>query len=309
MNALVDQLNTVIIGKRDVLIHLVAAVVAGGHVLIEDIPGLGKTTLAKALCAALSPPEEPLSFHRIQFTPDLLPYDVTGVDVFDPGRKRFFFHPGPVFTHFLLADEINRATPKVQSALLEVMAESQVTVGGTRYPMDPFFQVIATENPVEMEGTYPLPLAQLDRFAVRLSLGYPDRSSELAILDTRPAETRLPALAAVSSRSEILELRKTLPDIHVSRELMEFVVDLVRRTRGDDRVRHGVSPRGALALVQVGRSLACVRGRDYVVESDLMEIAVPVLAHRMQTRDGFAPDSVVREAAEAELERLYRGAS
>ncbi len=306
MTKLIDQLETVILGKRTALTHLVAAVIAGGHVLIEDLPGLGKTTLAKALRAAVSSHHEPVRFRRIQCTPDLLPYDITGVDVFDPGHQRFIFQPGPVFTNILLADEINRATPKVQSALLEVMAESQVTVGGSPYPMDEFFIVIATENPVEMDGTYTLPLAELDRFMIRLSLGYPDRDTELRILNERPSEAVLPTLGAATTRSAILEARKTAAGVHVAPPIQAAAVDIVRATREDDRFSFGASPRGVLMLVRMMQALALVNNRDYVTEDDLMELCVPVLAHRVLPSGGANPVAVIAEIAQRHLELLYQ---
>lgn len=306
MIELVDRLETVILGKRSALVHLVAAAVAGGHVLIEDLPGLGKTTLAKALSAAVRSGDEPVLFRRIQCTPDLLPYDITGVDIFDPGHQRFSFQPGPVFTNILLADEINRATPKVQSALLEVMAENQVTVGGRRYGMSELFLVLATENPVEMEGTYPLPPAQLDRFMIRLTLGYPDRETEIRVLEERPSDSVLPYLQPAVTVTQILEAREKVGAVHVAPAIRDAVVDLVRQTREDDRFVYGASPRGVLMLSRMMQSTAYLQGRDYVTEDDLMELSVPVLTHRVQAMHGVDAGEVVSELAEYSLERLYK---
>ena len=305
MIELVDRLESVILGKRRALKYLVSSVLAGGHILVEDLPGLGKTTLAKALSAAIGTDTERVHFRRIQCTPDLLPFDITGVDVFDPGHQRFTFQPGPVFTNILLADEINRATPKVQSALLEVMAENQVTVGGRRYEMAPLFLVLATENPVEMEGTYPLPLAQLDRFMIRLALGYPDRDTELRVLAQRPSDTVLPGLRPAVSIDAVLEARAKVVDIHMAPAVRDAAVDLVRMTREDERFLHGASPRGVLMLSRMMQAFAYLSGRDYVTEDDFMEMAVPVLAHRVLPVHGINTVEVVDELAQRRLERLY----
>lgn len=301
--ALLGGASSVIRGKTAFLEFLVAAVLAKGHVLIEDLPGLGKTTVAKTFAKLLCDGEgRPLDFKRIQFTPDLLPYDITGVDIFDPERRDFRFVPGPIFANVVLADEINRTTPKVQSALLEVMAEGQVTVGSaTRKAPDPFI-VIATENPVESEGTFPLPAAQLDRFMMRLSLGYPDRESELAILEANPAEGALSALAPAVAVEDFLAARGRAAALFCHPSLKEAMADLVRETRSHKGVSLGASPRAALHLLQASRALALVRGRDYVVDEDLLSAAVPVLAHRLKLRDPRSrPETLVRELA---LERL-----
>lgn len=305
MTALIETLEAVIRGKRPQITQIVVALLAGGHILIEDVPGTGKTTLAKAIAAAINTPEEPLVFRRIQFTPDILPYDITGVDLFDPARRRFLFQPGPVFAHVLLADELNRATPKAQSALLEVMAESQVTVGGRRYDLDELFVVIATENPLEMEGTYALPVAQLDRFMVRVVLGYPDRATECSIAHDDPSRTVLPTLAASLGRSQLLELRAQARAVYCAPELEGAAVDLARATREDQRLRLGVSSRGVLMLLAAMRAHALIMGRTYVTDEDLAALAEPVLAHRVRTAERRTDAvAVIRELCAAELRRL-----
>lgn len=308
--ALREGLASVIRGKPETLELFAAAFLAGGHVLIEDAPGLGKTTLAKTLARLVSIPEENgggASFKRIQFTPDLLPYDITGVDVFNPRDQRFEFHPGPVFCDILLADEINRTTPKVQSALLEVMAERQVTANGATYPVSPLFFVAATQNPVESAGTYPLPAAQLDRFMMRLSLGYPDEESERAILHEDPADQVLPQIQPVLARDKILESREEQRSVFCHPELEKAIVSLVRQTRTHPSVKLGASPRGALALLHGARALALMRGRDWIEDGDIADLAVPVLAHRVMIKDEKADDaSLVAGLAAATLKRMIR---
>lgn len=305
ITAVKEELRRVIRGTEATLELLVASVIAGGHVLLEDLPGTGKTTLVRALAALLTTGDQPVVFRRIQCTPDLLPYDVTGVDVYDPARRRFVFQPGPVFSHLLLVDEINRATPKVQSALLEVMNEGTVTVGGRRYDLSDFFLVIATENPVGMEGTYPLPLAELDRFSMRLHLGYPSEEEEERILQDDPARTVLPLLQPKITLSELLRLRGAAREVYCSPELVAGMTTLVRATRSDPQVVYGASPRSGLHLLSVVRSLALLRGRDYANDLDLEDAAVPVLSHRIRTTDAsLDPTELVtslRDRAIAEL--------
>ena len=296
IDALRSQLSSVIRGKEKVLDRFLVGLLAGGHLLLEDLPGTGKTSLARALVQSISGDGEALVFRRLQCTPDLLPSDVTGVDVYDPARRRFFFAPGPVFTHVLLVDEINRATPKVQSALLEVMNEGQVSVGGTSYRLDDFFLVIATENPVTMEGTYPLPLAQLDRFGMRLALGYPDVEAEVSVLTDDPSHTVLPKIQPVIARSELLELRAQARQVFCHPRVARAVVDLADRTRRDPRLRYGVSPRGSLQLLAAARARASLRGREYVNDEDLTDLAVPVLAHRVRPATGeHDPADIIAE--------------
>ena len=257
-------LGAVIVGKTGVLEQILAGVLANGHILIEDYPGLAKTLIARLVAGTLD-----LSFKRIQFTPDLLPSDITGSFLFDQRQARFEFRPGPIFTHLLLADEINRATPKTQSALLEAMQEGQVTVEGERFPLEPPFIVIATQNPIELEGTYPLPEAQLDRFMLRVAVGYPDADEELEIL-ARRRQRRDDAItvAPVTSRAELLSMQAALEDVHVADVTARYVVDLVRATRADHRVALGASPRGTLALLKLARALPALRRRDFVLPDD-----------------------------------------
>ncbi|GAB1482315.1 MoxR family ATPase [Treponema sp.] len=301
--SLMDGAAEVIRGKKPFLELLIAAAFAGGHVLIEDAPGLGKTTVAKTLAQLIGDDEgQSLSFKRIQFTPDLLPYDITGVDVFDPQTKLFRFVQGPIFANIVLADEINRSTPKVQSALLEVMAENQVTVGTTTHSTSDPFLVIATQNPVESEGTFPLPAAQLDRFMLRLSLGYPDKRSELSILEDDPADTRLPFLEPCISISDFIFVRNLAKTVFCHPLLKEAIVDLSRKTRTHKGISLGLSPRASLQLLKASRALALIRGRDYVSDSDLNDLAVPSLAHRIKLRDPrLRAEELIREAA---LERI-----
>lgn len=286
---------------------VVTVLIAGGHLLLEDLPGTGKTTLARALAHLIADDDGPLVFQRIQFTPDLLPYDITGVDIYDPAHRRFRFSPGPVFAHILLADEINRATPKVQSALLEVMNEGQVTTGGVTRPLDELFLVIGTENPVAMEGTYPLPLAQLDRFMMRLPLGYPDEEAEMSILRDDPGRRALPDLSPVITRSEILDLRRQARDLFVHDDVLRKVTDIVRRTRVDSRVQYGASTRAALHLLDAMRALALVRGREFVSDLEIGDVLEPVLAHRLRSVGGEGDTStLIREIRTRVIADLQR---
>ncbi len=270
-------LSQVIVGKTEVLEQILAGVLANGHILIEDYPGLAKTLIARLVAGALD-----LGFKRIQFTPDLLPSDITGSFLFDQRQARFEFRPGPIFTHLLLADEINRATPKTQSALLEAMQESQVTIEGERFPLEAPFLVIATQNPIELEGTYPLPEAQLDRFLLRVAVGYPDQEEEMEILARRRRRRDdTITIAPVTSRTELLAMQGSLEDVHVAGVTERYIVDLVRATRTDHRVALGASPRGTLALLKLARALAALRRRDFVLPDDVKAMTVPALAHRL----------------------------
>ncbi len=301
--SLIEGAASVIRGKRSFLELLVAGALSGGHILIEDLPGLGKTTVAKTFARLVSRDDgTPLEFKRIQFTPDLLPYDITGVDVYDPDSRSFRFVRGPIFANVVLADEINRTTPKVQSALLEVMAEGQVTIGSTTHAVDDPFIVLATQNPVETEGTFPLPAAQLDRFSMRLSLGYPDRDSERMILVEDPSVRELPNVRPVATSSAFRAARETAAAVHCESSILDAVSDIVRETRSHRGVSLGVSPRGGLHFLKTAKALAVVRGRDYVIDEDLAAVGPAVLAHRLKLRDPrVRPESLIRELC---LERI-----
>lgn len=279
---LVSALNSVLLGKEDSVKMLVMALLADGHVLIEDVPGTGKTTLAKALAAAIG-----ADFARIQFTPDLLPADVTGGAVFKANIGDFEIRKGPVFTQVLLADEINRASPRTQSALLEAMEERQVSLEGNRHKLPELFMVLATENPVEFHGVFPLPEAQMDRFMIRLSLGYPNAETELQVLRTHREGKPIDAVKAVTSPDAILEARKTMQKIHVDEALEGYVVSLVQATREDPSVRLAASPRAGINLIKMAQASAYVDGRDYVIPDDIQKVFFPVMEHRV-----FAKESV-----------------
>jgi MoxR-like ATPase len=278
--AVLDAVSGVIVGKADVLSRVMAGILANGHILIEDYPGLAKTLIGRLFAQALD-----LDFKRIQFTPDLMPSDITGSAIYDQKTSSFEFRRGPVFTNLLLADEINRATPKAQSALLEAMQEGQVTSDGNSYQLDQPFLVIATQNPIDLEGTYALPEAQLDRFLMRVGVGYPERAEETAILKRRREWRQETAeIPKIVSRTDLLALQQVLEGVHVEAAVEAYIVDLVRATRAEPRVALGASPRGSLSLMKLARAEAVLHRRDFVTPDDVKTMAAAALAHRIVVR-------------------------
>ena len=296
VRALENNLGRVIRGKPDAIRLLVTALLAGGHALLEDVPGTGKTTLAKTMARSIDG-----DFRRIQFTPDLLPADVTGSSFYNPRDGSFTFREGPVFTNVLLADEINRTSPRTQSALLEVMSEGQVTVEGQRRALPRPFMVLATQNPSDYAGTYPLPEAQLDRFAVRITLGYPELADELEILFSRNDHDPLDELTPALTTADIIALQEQIKGVRVDRAVAEYLLRLVEATRADARLRLGISPRGSLSLYRMAQARAAIEGRDFVLAEDVRALAVPVLAHRVQMDakaryGGLLPAQIIEDA-------------
>ncbi|NJE26334.1 MoxR family ATPase [Thermococcus sp. MV5] len=277
-NEILNEVGKAIVGKREVLKLMLATILADGHILIEDLPGLAKTLMAKSFATALG-----VKFRRVQFTPDLLPSDILGVSVFNQKTLEFEFKEGPIFTNILLADEVNRAPPKTQSALLEAMQERQVTIEGkTRYLKRPFV-VIATQNPIEQEGTYPLPEAQLDRFLVRLRVGYPTKEEEVEILKRRIGRKKEEVdINQVSSSEEVIKMQKAIEEVYVSDAVLDYITEIVRATRENKKeIEVGASPRGSLALLRLSRAYAALDGRDYVIPDDVKRVAIPALSHRL----------------------------
>jgi MoxR-like ATPase len=296
---ILDEVERAVVGKREALQLILLGLLADGHVLIEDYPGLAKTLAARSFAQVAS-----MRFQRIQFTPDLMPSDVTGSSIFDQRAAEFEFRPGPIFANLLLADEINRAPPKTQAALLEAMQERQVTIEGVTHPLEPPFVVLATQNPIEYEGTYPLPEAQLDRFILRLGIGYPDRDDEWGVLEQRLArgedEIRLDA---VVDGQTLVAMQGALEQVHVSESVGLYMVDVVAATRASARLQVGASPRGTLALLKLARGRAALSGRDFVTPEDVKAVAVPALGHRLTLRpelwvQRIRGDEVIREVLE-----------
>jgi len=288
------NVERVLVGKPEVVRIALVTLLAEGHLLVEDVPGVGKTSLAKALARSID-----CSVNRIQFTPDLLPSDITGVSIFNRQTMDFEFRPGPVFANIVVGDEINRASPKTQSALLESMEERQVTVDGAAYPLNAPFMVIATQNPIEMEGTYPLPEAQRDRFTARVSIGYPDAQAELAMVDEHAGTDPLTGLQPVSNAEQVRSMVQTVRKVHLSPEIRRYAVELVAATRRLPEVRLGASPRATLHLVRAGRAQAALAGREFAVPDDLHAVAIPVLAHRLV----LSPEAQAARRSPAELVR------
>jgi MoxR-like ATPase len=277
---ILDEVERAVVGKREALELVLLGILADGHVLIEDFPGLAKTLTARAFAQVTS-----IGFTRVQFTPDLMPSDVTGSSIYNQREGDFEFRPGPIFTNLLLADEINRAPPKTQAALLEAMQERQVTIEGATHLLAPPFLVLATQNPIEYEGTYPLPEAQLDRFMLRIGVGYPDREDEWEVLQRRLERSADEVeLDQVVSRDELIEMQRALEQVHVDRSVGLYMVDLVAATREAPGVQVGASPRGSLALLKLSRGRAALKGRDFVTPEDVKAVAVPALAHRLSLR-------------------------
>ena len=295
----IGNLEKVIVGKRQTVELIVVSLLCQGHVLIEDVPGVGKTMLARSLARSLD-----CDFHRIQFTPDMLPSDVTGVSIYDQGKKKFEFRPGPIMGQIVLADEINRATPKTQAALLEAMEERQVTVDGVTHPLPRPFMVLATQNPIEYEGTFPLPEAQLDRFLLRVRLGYPSPADEVRILEEQQLQHPLDTLKAVVKTKEILAAAEAVKKTYVSPEVKKYIVDLTRRSRETGDVYLGASPRGSLGIFRASQAWAALQGRAYVIPDDVKVMAVPVMGHRIivsaaaRLRD-LGADRIVQEIVQS----------
>lgn len=295
--ALVDEVEKAVVGKRKAIELMVLALVADGHVLIEDLPGLAKTVMARSLASAAD-----LEFSRVQFTPDLMPMDITGSMVLDLASGQPEFRPGPVFANLLLADEINRAPAKTQAALLEAMQERQVTAEGVTRRLGPPFLVIATQNPIEFEGTYPLPEAQVDRFLCRVRIGYPNADAEWTILENRARrKTDEVELETVVDRHRLLQMQRSIEEVHLSEPVGRYIVELAAATRLSSRVRVGASPRGSLALMKLARARAAFDGRDYVIPDDVQEVAVPALAHRLILQPEYWAQDITEETVIEEV--------
>jgi MoxR-like ATPase len=293
---LIKNVERVIIGKRKSIELITVGLLSQGHILIEDVPGVGKTMLARALAKSLG-----LVFSRVQFTPDMLPSDVTGVSIFNQKTREFEFRPGPIMAQIVLTDEINRATPKTQAALLEAMQELQVTVDGVTHPLPRPFLVLATQNPIEYEGTFPLPEAQVDRFLMRVRLGYPDRADEITILDSQQYVHPLTQIEQVVDVETLSTAQERLKDVYVDPLIKDYIVDVVTQTRGHADIYLGASPRGSLALYRAGQARAAMMGRDYVIPDDIKALAAPTLAHRLIVSPSARLRDVTGEAVMAEI--------
>ena len=289
---IIDNIEKIIIGKRNVIEHLMVALLSEGHVLIEDVPGVGKTQVVGALAKSVDG-----AFNRIQFTPDIMPSDVVGFSMFDSEKREFTYKSGVVMCNFLLADEINRSSPKCQSSLLEVMEEFQVTVDGKIHDIPRPFMVLATENPVEHQGTYKLPEAQMDRFLLKVSMGYPNKEEEKLILDRFESKNPLKELESIITIEELINMQEQVKEVIIFDNIKYYIVDLIQETRKNSKVLVGISPRGGISLLKAAKSLAYIRGRDYVIPDDIQEMAVPVLAHRLILKSsiGTTNEEIIKE--------------
>ncbi|MBK5113450.1 MAG: MoxR family ATPase [Candidatus Heimdallarchaeota archaeon] len=304
--SILSEVGKIIVGKEEVLERVLIGVLAKGNLLLEDVPGLAKTMMIKAFAQVMK-----CEFTRVQCTPDLLPADVTGSTIYNQKELEFTFRKGPVFTNLLLVDEINRASPKTQSALLEAMQEQHVTVDGVTYPLPQPFHVLATQNPIEFEGTFPLPEAQLDRFIMRIGVGYPDKGEEIEILNRRIARKREEfELDPITDGAEILKIQQVVEEIHIDDRIKEYIVEIVRRTRANDRIEVGASPRGSLALLHLARASAVINGRDFANPDDVKKAVIPALSHRIilstgSWLTGINPEDVLaRELTRIKAPRL-----
>lgn len=292
---IIENISRVVVGKKDALELLLVALLADGHVLLEDVPGVGKTLIAKSLASSIEG-----TFKRIQFTPDLLPADITGFNVYDQKSGQFRFQSGPVLTHILLADEINRAIPRTQSSLLESMEERQVTIDGRTHALPKPFFVMATQNPIELEGTFPLPEAQLDRFLLKISLGYPEKTEEMVMLERLQKEDPLTDLEPVADPEQLIRMQQQRKQITVSGSIREYIADIAAATRNHESLRFGSSPRGSLGLMRAAQGIAALRGRGYVLPDDIKQLVLPVLSHRVILNEeaklrGESPDRILGE--------------